>query len=209
MKTRIPESPMIMRKAPLQGRSRVMVSIILEAATRVLVKTGWAKFTTNQVASIAGVSIGSIYQYFPNKLAIAEAIRQQHLATILQVLETANNQKVKVSSGDHLTERVEGLIDGIIAAHCIHPILHRILLDEVPLSSRNMQQSFEQLYGDYYLNFIVQTLGQASSRKEVVSKVLAASIEGVVHNASRCGEIESPEIRQELVLLVCAYLRSQ
>ncbi|MGO2347604.1 MAG: TetR/AcrR family transcriptional regulator, partial [Providencia sp.] len=68
-----------MRRAPSQNRSRMMVSVILESATRVLAETGWSKFTTNQVASIAGVSIGSLYQYYPNKLALAEAIRQQHL----------------------------------------------------------------------------------------------------------------------------------
>ncbi len=208
LKTRIPESPIAMRKAPSQSRSRLMVSVILEAATRVLVETGWSKFTTNQVASIAGVSIGSLYQYFPNKLALAEAIRQQHLDAILQVLDSCNKQKSSITKGDQLTERVERLIDGIVAAHLINPNLHRILLDEVPLSGRNDHQSFERLYADYYLDFTAQTLGKESHRKEVVSKILASTIEGVMHNAARQGELKSPQIRQELILLICSYLKS-
>ncbi|TXE51206.1 TetR/AcrR family transcriptional regulator [Serratia ureilytica] len=208
MKTRVPELPTVMRKPPKQRRSRVMVNVILEAATRVLAETGWAKFTTNQVANIAGVSIGSLYQYFPNKLALAEAIRQQHLTTILQVFEACNNQNPKVTTEGLLTERVERLIDGIVAAHLINPDLHRILLDEVPLSKRSAHQNFEKLYADYYLNFTIQILGKRSPRKGVVSKILASTIEGVVHNASCRGDLKSPEIRHELVLLICSYLKA-
>ena len=206
MKTRVLPSPTAMRKVPSQGRSRAMVSAILEAATRVLSQTGWSTFTTNQVAIVAGVSIGSLYQYFPNKISLAEAIRQQHLETILQVLERCNN--TNLNGDDKLAKKVERLIDGIVAAHLINPNLHRILLDEVPLSERSAHQTFESLYADYYLNFTTQILGKASSRKEVVSKILASTIEGVMHNAARQGELTSTQIRQELVLLICAYLKT-
>ena len=74
-----------MRKAPRQQRSRATVDVIVEAAARVLGRRGWARFTTNEIAAVAGVSVGSLYQYFPNKLAIAEAIRQRHLDEVLRV----------------------------------------------------------------------------------------------------------------------------
>jgi AcrR family transcriptional regulator len=93
MNTRVTDASRSMRKAPRQRRSQVMVDVILQAAARVLAKSGWAKFNTNEVARIAGVSIGSLYQYFPNKLALAEAIRQQHLAAILQVLAGAATEE--------------------------------------------------------------------------------------------------------------------
>ncbi|MGO2336270.1 TetR/AcrR family transcriptional regulator [Providencia sp.] len=208
MKTRVPESPIVMRRAPSQNRSRMMVSVILESATRVLAETGWSKFTTNQVASIAGVSIGSLYQYYPNKLALAEAIRQQHLEDILQVLDACNRQKPNVTNELQLTDRVEGLIDGIVAVHLINPNLHRILLEEVPLSERNVHQNFELLYANHYLNFTTQILGEDSPRNKVVSKILASTIEGVMHNAARHGELKSSEIKQELMLLICSYLKN-
>ncbi len=56
-----------MRKQPSQARSKATVDAIVEAAARILGDQGWAGFTTNKVAEAAGVSIGSYYQYFPDK----------------------------------------------------------------------------------------------------------------------------------------------
>ena len=154
MNTRVTVASRSMRKAPRQRRSQVMVDVILQAAARVLAKSGWAKFNTNEVARIAGVSIGSLYQYFPNKLALAEAIRQQHLAAILQVLAGASTQE------DSLAIRVERLIEGIIAAHLINPSIHRVLLDEVPLFERSAHQEFEKQYAEFYRQFVVTTLSR-------------------------------------------------
>ncbi|MGK9273306.1 TetR/AcrR family transcriptional regulator [Williamsia muralis] len=66
------------RKTPVQDRSRFMVDVILEAATRVFDSEG-AAGTTNRIADVAGVSIGSLYQYFPNKHAIMAALAWRHL----------------------------------------------------------------------------------------------------------------------------------
>lgn len=64
------------RKSPSQERSSALVDAILEAAIRVLLRDGYARLTTTSVVEVAGVSVGSLYQYFPNKQAIlAEVIR--------------------------------------------------------------------------------------------------------------------------------------
>ena len=202
MNTRVTVASRSMRKAPRQRRSQVMVDVILQAAARVLAKSGWAKFNTNEVARIAGVSIGSLYQYFPNKLALAEAIRQQHLAAILQVLAGATTEE------DSLAIRVERLIEGIIAAHLINPCLHRVLLDEVPLSERSAHQEFEQQYAEFYRQFVVTTLSRDSARATVVAVVLASAVEGVVHDAARRDQLGSDDIKLELQRLIMAYLQS-
>lgn len=202
MNTRVTDASRSMRKAPRQRRSQVMVDVILQAAARVLAKSGWAKFNTNEVARIAGVSIGSLYQYFPNKLALAEAIRQQHLAAILQVLAGAAREE------DSLAIRVERLIEGIIAAHLINPSLHRVLLDEVPLSERSAHQEFEQQYAEFYRQFVVTTLSRDSDRATIMSVVLASAVEGVVHDAARRDQLGSDEIKVELQRLIMAYLQS-
>ncbi|MBK0097346.1 TetR/AcrR family transcriptional regulator [Erwinia sp. S63] len=202
MNTRVTDASRTMRKAPRQRRSQVMVDVILQAAARVLAKSGWAKFNTNEVARIAGVSIGSLYQYFPNKLALAEAIRQQHLAAILQVLAGAATEE------DSLAIRVERLIEGIIAAHLINPSLHRVLLDEVPLSERSAHQEFEQQYAEFYRQFVVTTLSRDSARATVVAVVLASAVEGVVHDAARRDQLGSDDIKLELQRLIMAYLQS-
>jgi len=103
--TRISPTRGTMRKEPRQARAQVTVEAILEAAARILDRQGWERFTTNGVAETAGVSIGSLYQYFPNKLALVEAILQRHFDAVLSALRSADE---RTSRG----ERIEGLISG-------------------------------------------------------------------------------------------------
>ncbi|RVB24886.1 TetR/AcrR family transcriptional regulator, partial [Mesorhizobium sp. M7A.F.Ca.CA.004.05.1.1] len=86
-----------MRKAPRQQRSRATVDTIVEAAARVLARRGWAHFTTNETASAAGVSVGSIYQYFPNKLALAEEIRKRHLDAVLAAISGSDERDAVIT----------------------------------------------------------------------------------------------------------------
>src|ERR1700712_224122 len=128
MATRVPLEQASVRKAPQQQRSRATVDTIVEAAARVLARRGWADFTTNETASVGGVSVGSIYQYFPNKLALAEEIRKRHLEAVLAAISGSEERDAAT-----LEDRAAKLIDGVIAAHNIDQDLHRVLLDEVPL----------------------------------------------------------------------------
>src|SRR6185503_3042990 len=76
------------RKRPRQARSRETVSAILAATSRVLVKHGFDGLTTNAVAEAAGVSIGSLYQYFPNKEALVAGLIERHVETWNRALFT-------------------------------------------------------------------------------------------------------------------------
>lgn len=195
-----------MRKAPRQQRSRAMVETIVEAATRVLGRKGWADFTTNEVAAVAGVSVGSLYQYFPNKLALVEAIRDQHRAAILAALPAIDDKAVPTT----LTQRAQQLIAGVIAEHLVDPALHRVLIDEVPPSARSSQDAFEIEYQRRYLAVVTASgAGHDSERDRMAGRVLSSAIEGVVHAAARNGELDVPGLKQELELLVCAYLRGR
>jgi AcrR family transcriptional regulator len=193
-----------MRKAPRQQRSRVTVDTIVEAAARVLAERGWARFTTNEVALVAGVSVGSLYQYFPNKLSLAEVIRHRHLDAVLMALGASDRRDETTT----LENRVARLIDGVIAAHSVNQKLHRVLLDEVPFAARSDHDRFEIEYLRRYQAFIAASPDKHdSARAEVAGRVLAAAVEGVVHTAARRGELETPALKAELNSLVCAYLR--
>src|SRR3954464_12978376 len=74
------------RKHPRQARSRATVDCVLEATARVLVKRGFDGLTTNLVAETAGISIGSLYQYFPNKAALVGALIEQHVEDITKLM---------------------------------------------------------------------------------------------------------------------------
>jgi AcrR family transcriptional regulator len=75
------------RKTPLQTRAQTMVELILEAAARVLARESLAGFNTNRVAQVAGISIGSLYQYFPNKSALMAALIERAQDGLAQSLE--------------------------------------------------------------------------------------------------------------------------
>jgi AcrR family transcriptional regulator len=201
--TRISKPRLSMRKEPRQTRSRATVEAIVEAGARVLGDRGWAGFTTNEVADVAGVSIGSLYQYFPDKLALIETIRRRHLDDVLAVLqETASGEKP-------LTQLVEDLIGGMIAAHSIHPALHRVLLDEGPGydGSRSAHGVFESEYlGRYKAVIAASQNHEGGAASDIVTQVLSSAVEGVIHNAARRGTLKSPELKQELVNMVCSYL---
>jgi AcrR family transcriptional regulator len=202
-----------MRKAPRQERSRATVDVIVEAATRVLARRGWARFTTNEIAAVAGVSVGSLYQYFPDKLAIAEAIRQRHLDEVLAALSAADDESGALPLG----ERVGRFVDGVIAAHSIDQALHRVLVDEVPLAARSTCPEFEAEYQRRYRVLVAASTGGSAASDcadcadsdDTAARVLSAAVEGAVHAAARRGDLATPALRTELVRLVLAYLRDR
>ncbi|WP_374377327.1 TetR/AcrR family transcriptional regulator [Dongia sp.] len=206
MSTRIAKSKSVMRKAPSQSRSRATVAAIVEAATRILAAQGWAAFTTNKVAEAAGVSIGSLYQYFPDKLSLIEAIRKQHLDDCLAVLRRA------AAGGKTQSQLLEDLVGSIIAIHSIHPGLHRVLLDEAPSAEtfRNPQDAFEQEYLACYRTWVAAFRGgKARASDEAIAIVLSDAIDGIVHNAARRGTLQSAAVKTELMRLVRGYLESE
>jgi AcrR family transcriptional regulator len=206
LETRIAGRPATLRKSPRQQRSRAMVATILEAAARVLARRGWAKFTTNEVAAVAGISVGSLYQYFPNKLALAEALRERHLGEVLAALPEPGGGAGRVS----LALRVARLVEGVIAAHSVDPALHRILLGEVPLVDRAVHEAFEVAYRQRYLGVIQAPPGMRDeARDAMAAAVLATAVEGVVHAAARTGTLASPLLPRELEHLVRGYLRER
>jgi AcrR family transcriptional regulator len=192
------------RKEPRQARSRETVEAIIRAGARVLAEQGMDGFTTNKAAEVAGVSIGSLYQYFPDKLSLIDAIRRRHLDDVLAVLRG-------IGQGESTAIRlVEELVDGMIAVHSIQPDLHRVLLDEAPRydGSRSMQGAFESEYMNRYRAVVAAFRnGEDTEAIDVRAEVLSSAVEGVIHNAARRGRLASPELRRELIQMVGSYLR--
>lgn len=205
MSTRIRKVDQGMRRSPKQERSRATVDAIIEAGTQVLGLRGWSVFTTNEVADRAGVSIGSLYQYFPNKLALIEAIRQRHFDDVLAVLRKANE------SANELEQCFALLIRGLLSVHAAHPSLHRALLEEVPRSDGTIaaHADFESRYLDYYVALISRYRKRRNlKRLEIEARTLSAAIEGVVHQMAMNGLTDSSELSEELTRLACGYLKN-
>ena len=118
------------RKRPVQSRSRFTVDQILEAAARVFGERGYSGATTNHIAERAGVSIGSLYQYFPNKDTILVALHARHMESASEVMhrmieEALSEEKVP----EHLLRR---FVRRVIEMHASEPALYHVLLYEGP-----------------------------------------------------------------------------
>lgn len=122
-----PSTPLTPRKAPRQARSRATVDAILDAAARVLVQRGYAATTTNAVAEVAGVSVGSLYQYFPNKDSLIAALHDRHGRQMSALLDAALLQHRSSS----LPEALAGVIESAVKAHQLDTDLHRVLEKQV------------------------------------------------------------------------------
>lgn len=112
------------RKQPSQARSRATVDAILEAAARILTAANSPPFSTNTVAAKAGVSIGTLYQYFPSKEAILAELGRRHAGEMKQVVMTA----LSLARDDSLESIVNSLIKAFIDAHATQPALHLALI---------------------------------------------------------------------------------
>ncbi len=104
-----------------------MVEVVLAAAARVFVREGYARATTNRIAEAAGISVGSLYQYFRGKDAIAVALlrryRQRVLETVARYLEELDEASLEVRVGE--------LMRAMLEADGLDPGLHRVLIEHV------------------------------------------------------------------------------
>jgi AcrR family transcriptional regulator len=114
------------RKSPRQARAKATVDAIVEATTQVLLADGYDRFTTARAAERAGVSVGSLYQYFPNKAALASAVIDRCCENFLIAFESA------VAHQATLADCISAIIDFAFVSHHITPELHRIVNELAP-----------------------------------------------------------------------------
>jgi AcrR family transcriptional regulator len=128
--TRIPNQRLTPRKLPKQARSEATVEAVLEAAAQVFERHGYAAGTTNRIAERAGVSIGTLYQYFPNKDAILVALVHRHIAEGTAAL---GPHLQRLSCGASFDDVLPDIVDSMVAMHALAPGLHRVLFEETQL----------------------------------------------------------------------------
>src|ERR1043165_2820078 len=113
------------RKHASQERSRATVDALIEATARILVRDGFDKASTNRIAEVAGVSVGSLYQYFPSKEALVVAVIERHNQAILQLVRRVLDGIARLP----VEEAVRRVVAVAIEAHGIDPRLHYVLAE--------------------------------------------------------------------------------
>ncbi len=114
---------------------------ILAAAAQIFETHGYAAGTTNRIAERAGVSIGTLYQYFPSKEAVAVALLERHIDDTLNKLHDWVEHMVSEHHG--LRSALCDYVHGMLEMHCSHPRLQHILLEETPIPERVHQLLLE------------------------------------------------------------------
>jgi len=194
------------RKRPRQARSKATVDTILDATTRVLVKQGFDGLSTNAVASSAGVSIGSLYQYFPNKEALVLALIERHMEEMNSSILAELTRVAKLP----LAEAVRCVVDLTIRAHAIDPDLHRVLTEQVPRIGKLARlREVDEICHRMVAGLLAARRDEIAIRDPDLSAfILVSTIESVVHRAALLypQRLRDPRLVDETTLLVTRYL---
>jgi AcrR family transcriptional regulator len=195
------------RKTPVQARSAVTVDAILDAAIQVLLACGKERLTTTLVARRAGVSVGSLYQYFPNKSALLQACLRRHMNEVRQAVDDACER----NQGSGLIEMSTALIDAYLAAK-MRSVQTSAALYAV--SSDIEGAAIAKAVGTRSLRSIAALFASAqeglNKDPEVVASVVTAALNGISRRAleSKSPEREVEILRDELIVLIHSYLRT-
>lgn len=201
--------PVKPRKLASQARSRTTVDALVEATARILVREGFDKASTNRIAEVAGVSVGSLYQYFPGKEALVAAVIARHQAAIQKTVrgELADVLALPVRPA------MRKLVAVAIAAHRVDPKLHAVLAEQIPRVG-----ALETLAGfnrDNYTLFRTYLERHRDELRigdlELASFVCVTAIEALTHNAvlhypGMLADERSDALTDEGARLVIGYL---
>lgn len=195
------------RRKPAQARSEDTVECILEATAHILRVEGVKKASTNRIAERAGVSIGSLYQYFPNKQALFVALARKHLGQMQALLVT----KLSKMTGAPLTKAVPAMVNAMIDAHSSDPSLHCAISSLTPdLLPENEIHSTEQFYLALIKNYLDHHPDIAETQNtEIAAFILVQTIETLTHRAvlNRPDLLDGPEFRNDVTRLLLNYLQ--
>jgi AcrR family transcriptional regulator len=198
------------RKTASQERSRTTVDALIEATARILVREGFDKASTNRIAQVAGVSVGSLYQYFPCKEALVAAVIERHQRAIMQTVRG----ELSGVFAQPVEKAMRQLVVVAVKAHSVDPKLHRALAEQIPRVGK--LEKLETFDPENYTLFRAYLENHRNELRvddlELASFVCVTSIEALTHNAVlHHPEMLSDERMEALIdegaRLVTAYLK--
>jgi AcrR family transcriptional regulator len=194
------------RRRPQQRRARQTVEAILDAVVRILKREGFQAITTNRVAEVAGVSIGSLYQYFPDRRAIFEALHQRHIEQIDRLFAA----KFIEHAGSPLDQLMRAMVDGMIEAHSTDSQLYELLLTEVPHRKGGSKDFSVRLHGAFLLAISAAAPELRKRDLDKVVFVVTHMVESLCHGAvmRRPPGLSLENAKAEITKAILAYLRA-
>jgi AcrR family transcriptional regulator len=194
------------RKQPKQARSTELVAVILEAALQVLAEEGSHRFTTTRVAEKAGVSVGSLYQYFPNKAAILFRLQNDEWRETTDLLRELLEDRKKPPP-----ERLRNLVHAFLRSECAEAEMRVALNDAAPLYRDAPEAKEARASGARTIQAFMQ---EALPKASKATRALAADLIGTTLSTVGKRFSESPHTHAEIEAfaeamadMFCAYLR--
>jgi len=195
------------RKQPKQARSNDLVAAILEAATQVLVKEGAPRFTTARVAEKAGVSVGSIYQYFPNKAAILFRLQRDEWQSTSRML-----CDIIQDTATPPMQRLRALVHAFVRSECAEADMRAALQDAAPLyrDAPEAKDAHDEGY-EAFGGFMGEVLPHLPIEARTLAGDLVMNTLGAVGKAfsdSRRTDAEITAYADAMADMLCAYIDS-
>jgi AcrR family transcriptional regulator len=192
----------VSRRKPLQERARFKVELILEAATQLIDRDGLDGLTTNRIAEIAGISIGTLYQYFADKQAIIDKLGQRVLREVSDKLRSSLQEQT-VKNPD---EQARILIRTIFGAFDHHSRVHRELINHTLAQGNHhfMDETANMVAGILSSSGITDEHGQTRRLSKAEAFVLTWSFVGVIRASAVANEqdLPYPQIEEALLQLI-------
>ena len=188
------------RKMPRQGRSAETVRAIIEATARILEQSGLSAFTTNAVAEKAGVSIGSLYQYFPGKEALIGALIVRETSLLIAECDA-------IVAGANGRQALQGVIASAVDHQLRRPALARLLdLEEARLPFDEDTQRVTRRLHSILLSILARTDLPQQRDPDVAAQDVLAIIKGMVDAAGERGERDRDALGSRVGRAVYGYL---
>jgi AcrR family transcriptional regulator len=192
------------RKSPRQARAKATVEAILEASAHILETAGLEALTTNAVAERAGVSIGSLYQYFPAKQAILAAlIRRKHLTVNENISRAAKRERERQSS---LKEAVAALVEAGAAYQLAHPRLARSL--EYAEAMLPLDAEIIELQQQLVAAVASVLVAHKAADPLIAARDTVALARGMLDAGGMYGEADLPSLLDRIKRAVLGYLQT-
>ena len=197
----------VTRRRPKQQRALQTVAAILDAVVRVLKREGFGAITTNRIAEAAGVSIGSLYQYFPDKGAIFASLHERHIEQIDRLIAGV----LVDHAASPLDDLIRALIEGMIDAHTVDSELFGLLQSQVPHRAGGARDFATRLHGAFRL--AISARSERLKGRHNLDKVVFI-VTNMVEALSHAAAIRRPPVlsltdaKEEAVRAVLAYLHT-
>lgn len=191
---------------PIQDRAQKTVQAILTATTRVLSSDGYEGLNTNRVAEVAGVGIGSLYQYFKNKDQIIHSLIKSYIYKRYTLVQEHLSQ----SKPQELEVAVENVIEALIAAKRANHKFERILELQIPrMGALSLLEKFDQELVDYLKDYFKPFAHELNSEQlEFSLYVTIQAVRGTLVGVGlhRPQYLEKPELKSLITQMVLAIL---